>query len=196
VSHQGCGIAECSRKHYARGWCKLHYNRWARHGDPTVCLTNLGMPVLDRFWSLVDKDGPLPECRPDLGPCWLWMAGLSEGYGRFALMAQVSIKAHRFAYEITYGPVPEGLEPDHLCRVRACVRPDHLEPVTHRVNVWRGDAPTGVNARLIRCRQGHEFTPENTYVDPRGHRVCRTCMRAHRQRWEAAHLEQRSARRR
>ncbi len=78
--------------------------------------------------------------------------------------------AHRVAYELAIGPVPDGLVVDHLCFNRACVRPGHLEPVTQQENVMRA---------RTHCRKGHEFTPENTYVRPGGtggiQRICRTC---------------------
>lgn len=84
--------------------------------------------------------------------------------------------AHRWLYERRNGKVPSGLELDHLCRVRHCVNPDHLEPVTRRENTLRSTSPSAVNARKTACDRGHEFTDENTYVH-RGRRVCRTCNR-------------------
>jgi hypothetical protein len=78
--------------------------------------------------------------------------------------------AHRVIYEYLVGPIPDGLSIDHLCRVRHCVNPAHLEPVTHRENVLRGQAPTAVNGRKTRCKRGHEF---NRTV--RNGRRCYTC---------------------
>jgi len=91
--------------------------------------------------------------------------------------------AHRFAYEALVGPIPEGLKLDHLCRNRACVNPDHTEPVTDRVNTLRGFGPTAMNARATHCSEGHEFTDENTYLNQSGSRVCLTCMRAAQREW-------------
>lgn len=89
-----------------------------------------------RFWAKVNKDGPAPTHRSDLGSCWLWTASTNWGYGVLSIDGR-SIRAHRFAYELLVGPIPEGLQLDHLCHVRHCVRPDHLEPVTLQENVVR-----------------------------------------------------------
>ena len=102
--------------------------------------------------------------------CIEWHLQLDAcGYGRIRRNGK-SLAAHRWAYEQAKGPIPEGLEIDHLCRNRACVNPDHLEAVTHAENNRRAAA-----ARTT-CRQGHEWTPENTYVW-NGTRFCRACNR-------------------
>lgn len=134
----------------------------------------------ERFYAKVDKEsGPVPESRPDLGHCWLWMGGNSaNGYGRFPVGAHRSIPAHRWSYEQIAGPVPPGLELDHLCRNRLCVNPDHLEAVTHEENLARSPLiVTMINRRKTRCPQGHEYTPENTHIQKSGGRRCRTCVR-------------------
>jgi hypothetical protein len=84
-------------------------------------------------------------------------------------------RAHRVAFEWLVGPVPKGLVLDHLCRNRGCVNPSHLEPVTQQVNTLRGAGPAARNANKAHCKWGHEFTPENTGVDKRGKRWCKTC---------------------
>lgn len=121
--------------------------------------------VESRFWPKVDKNGP--------NGCWLWVASkTSSGYGHFANQC-----AHRVAYELLVGPIPEGLEIDHLCRVRHCVNPEHMEPVTHRVNIDRRIGKH-VKPRALRshCAQGHEWTPDNTYYAPnQTWRSCRKC---------------------
>lgn len=146
----------------------------------------LGCPVWSdpskRFWSKVDKGGPVPIARPDLGPCWIWKGNRTKtGYGMFCPEKGRTIMAHRFAF----GPVPEGLELDHLCRVRSCVNPAHLEAVTHAENVRRGRSGM---AERTHCPKGHEYTPENTYVWKKRKRAdgtrgvgrhCRTCYAAH-----------------
>jgi hypothetical protein len=135
-----CSIDGCDRPVKAHGWCQTHYRRWQRHGDPEARLRirNSGTPE-ERWWARVNKDGPIPEHRPDLGPCWLWIEPFNwQGYGWFSNEHGRSVGAHRWGFERFVGPIREGFEPDHLCRVPACVRFDHLEPVTHQENVQRG----------------------------------------------------------
>lgn len=96
--------------------------------------------------------------------CWLWTAGTDpKGYGDF-WSGTNSIRAHRFAYELYKGPIPDGLVLDHLCRVPCCVNPDHLEAVTHRENILRGIGPSAHNAKKTHCIYGHPFTEDNTSI--------------------------------
>lgn len=122
-----------------------------------------------RFWSKVDFDGP--------DGCWLWRATLdTAGYGRFrAAEARSMVSAHRRAYMRLVGPIPEGLVLDHLCRVRNCVNPAHLEPVTHEENCRRGE---NAQRDKTHCPQGHPYDEANTYIYPSdGRRACRRCHR-------------------
>lgn len=127
------------------------------------------VPLVDRFWPKVDASGD----------CWEWTAAKThDGYGFIGQSRRGSGKvyAHRFAYEQLVGPVPVGMQLDHLCRVRHCVNPDHLEPVTNRENARRGS-----KARRTHCTNGHPFSEANTYRSPqRGTRTCRQCRRDRR----------------
>lgn len=128
----------------------------------------------ERFWSKVDKSGD----------CWEWTAYKLQGYGRFGVGGAPKnggriVYAHRWSYEALVGPIPDGLQLDHLCRNRGCVNPDHLEPVTSRENTLRGESLWAINAQKTHCPQGHEYTPENTYYGGRtgNSRYCRECNR-------------------
>lgn len=119
-----------------------------------------------RFWEKVEKTDT----------CWNWAAyKRADGYGEFWLNGQ-SRYAHRVAYELEVGEIPEGLTIDHLCRNTSCVNPSHLEPVTHAENVRRGDAGWR-NAIKTHCPHGHPYDEANTYVNPDGRRDCRACHR-------------------
>ena len=126
------------------------------------------------FWTKVQETAT----------CWFWMGYKStRGYGRFWDGGR-TVQAHRFAYETRVGPIPEGLQLDHLCRVRACVNPDHLEPVTNRENILRGKTLPAANASKTACLRGHTYTRESTYIRANGDRECRRCdlERWHRRR--------------
>src|SRR5262245_23051821 len=131
-----CAVSGCDRSdRLARGLCSMHYQRLMKRGS-----TNYERPSAEeRFWAKVNKDGPVPSIRPELGQCWIWHGSVKEhGYGSFN-----RTQAHRFAYEAIEGAIPPGLELDHLCLVRNCVRPDHLEVVTRRENILRSDNFSG-----------------------------------------------------
>lgn len=134
--------------------------------------------------SLVGFEGGyIPE--PNSG-CWLWEHSITEGgYGKFYVPSlRRNVWAHRFSYEAFVGPIPEGLQIDHLCRVRCCVNPLHLEPVTRSVNLRRANAGMNLALRQLaktRCPNGHLYSPENTYSRPNGtgsSRECRICKKA------------------
>ena len=112
--------------------------------------------------------------------CWEWVGGTSStGYGRVYdgnRMAQ----AHRVMYEIRVGPIPDGMEIDHLCRNRRCINPDHMEPVTHRENSARGLSPSAVSRRTGLCVRGHAMTPDNIEKNGPNKVRCKTCARERR----------------
>lgn len=123
----------------------------------------------DEFWTKVSKTET----------CWLWTAPLNDGgYGQIYLEGKRP-RVHRLAYEALVGPIPDGMQLDHLCRVRNCINPLHLEPVPQRVNILRGESPSARNARATHCKHGHEFTRENTYHRPDRpwQRHCRQCIK-------------------
>lgn len=114
---------------------------------------------------------------PETG-CWVWSASRSSrGYGTFTIRGRTS-RAHRVSYEHHVGPIPADRVIDHLCRNRACVNPEHMEPVTIRENTMRGVGVTAQNACTARCPQGHLLMGENLLMRRQG-RECRECRRAH-----------------
>jgi len=108
--------------------------------------------------------------------CWTWTGGLTQsGYGQVHYQNR-NRPAHRLSYELFRGPIPENHDLDHLCQNPACIYPGHLEPVTPRVNQVRSPSTiAGSNTRKTHCTYGHEFTDENTRLDSRGSRRCKTC---------------------
>lgn len=167
-----CEVTGCGRKHKGHGYCQVHLIRVREAGDLPPAEPFTPRTPEERFWSFVEKsDG-----------CWLWRGGRrgTGTYGGFwHSPARGTLGAHRFAYEMAHGsPVPEGLTIDHLCRTPLCVRASHLEAVTPRVNVLRGDTVTAANAQKTHCYRGHPFDEENTVYTTDGRRNCRTCRRA------------------
>ena len=139
------------------------------------------IPILERFWAKVDCTGPVPEDRPELGPCWLWTGSVtSEGYGQLSHYGK-NLSVHRLAYELHQGAIPTGLQLDHLCRVRHCANHDHLEAVSRRTNLLRGAGVGAKAARKTHCPQGHPYSGGNLRLEeqPSGYlrRRCRACNR-------------------
>lgn len=118
-----------------------------------------------------------------MSQCWVFTGAKStNGYGRASVGGRREnggrlVQVHRAVYEVLVGPIPEGLELDHLCGNRACYNPAHLEPVTHRENLLRGAGIAARNARKTECPHGHPYDEANTFITRRGTRSCRTCNR-------------------
>jgi len=125
------------------------------------------LPPTDRFFSKVNKtDG-----------CWLWNSTPStKGYGMYWVDGKYAL-AHRYSYQKFVGDIKDGYQIDHLCRVRKCVNPEHLQQVTQKENILRGTGVTSVNHKKTHCMNGHEFSKENTYITKKNSRRCRICLR-------------------
>lgn len=147
----------------------------------------------ERFFSKVDKSSgvypdfsdPLVSLSPkDSGQCWIWKGGYnSNGYPRYSPKSGMGTIPYRIAWTYLKDDIPNGFHLDHLCRNPGCVNPNHLEPVTSRVNALRSNNPLAQNARKTHCNRGHPFTDENTIRDKENHRHCRICSRMSNTVW-------------
>jgi hypothetical protein len=171
--------------------CAEHYRRWRLYGDPlhserpTEAEIRAGRIAF--FWANVDRRGD--------DECWPWKRKLTRlGYGQMRGFTK-AIGAHRFAYELLVGPIPEGMQIDHMCHNqvkdtcadtaacphRRCCNPRHLDAVPGTVNRKRGRTERPGNGSWqtakTHCPHGHEYTEANTYVGPKNDRQCRTCKR-------------------
>ena len=154
-----------------------------------------GKSVEERFLAMMPRGEP--------GECWLWAGGGNQyGYG---IIRRPDTLVHRMAYALFVGEIPEGMTVDHACHVpeecpggdddlhRRCCNPTHLIIAGRGPNALRGHSPSGENSRKTYCEHGHEFTQENTYVAPNGHRQCRTCRRERDRRRGSGWARQRQA---
>lgn len=165
-----CSVGGCDRRATSLTWCAMHYERIKRNGEPRL------LTLEERFWLKVDR-GAGPD------GCWPWLGKTHDfGYGLFYANKR-QYRSHRFAYELMVGPIPEGLQLDHLCHNadptctggnscphRRCCNHAHLEAVTHAVNSGRM-----YPARKTHCVNGHLYDEKNTYITPEGKRACREC---------------------
>lgn len=155
------GVSECVQH-------PLTPNHVPAIGGRTAMADSHSIEVLAvRFWTKVNKSAP--------NGCWEWTAKRDNGYGRIWIKGRL-FAAHRVAYELMRGQIPEGLTIDHLCRNRRCVNPEHLEVVSMRVNILRSDSVSAVNARKEHCPFGHPLAWRNS-----GRRFCPTCAK----KWDA-----------
>lgn len=169
MSERICSVDDCGREHSGHGLCKMHLKRLRR----TASTDDPRRTPRQRFDALVMRtDG-----------CWLWQGGADHrGYGSFWRDGKGRL-AHRESYEMHVGPIPSGMQLDHLCRTPRCVRPDHLEPVTGRVNLLRGSGFAAVNAAKTHCIHGHLLAGDNLRIDREGKRRCEECRRERNRRW-------------
>lgn len=174
-----CQIKGCDREHKAHGWCKLHYDRWKKNGHPLV--TSVKRPTektpKNRFYSYVSL--------PNEDGCMLWTGPTVGGYGIFSIGYKRTY-AHRMAYQLLVGPIPEGLQLDHVkawgCRSTLCVSPNHLEPVTPAENNRRSNSVGAINRKKTHCPEGHPYDEANTRIY-KGGRYCRACRREHAKKY-------------
>lgn len=158
-----CAAPGCEKPHSPKSvYCGTHRSRLHRYGgfDAPKRPAHI-QPIVD------EETG-----------CHNW-AGYTNQYGYGVIgRGDGSRLAHRYYWVQRHGPIPEGMQLDHLCRNRRCCNPDHLEVVTPAENMRRGNSPSAIVHRENRCQRGHELTPENTYLTSAGYRTCRTCLRA------------------
>ncbi len=181
--HRTCAEPDCERRAVHVGpYCGEHmrtrrYHEWR------------ALTVEDRFWARVDRHGP--------SGCWLWFGGtVPNGYGTVVVGKRRSKAAHRYAYELLVGAVPDGMVLDHTChnadetcmegddcQHRRCVNPAHLEPVTQKENMWRGRSPGSALRWQTECHRGHDLTDPSNWKADKNHptwRICKKCQSIHR----------------
>jgi len=190
---RGCSIEGCDRRHKGHGLCVFHLRHAKKAGSLDL---KPRKTTEERFWEKVDRRGP--------NECWPWIASLTgPGYAQFFIdKDHKSGLGHRYAYELLVGPIPAGLVLDHLCRNPRCVNPNHLEAVTHRENVIRGEAPAAAGrhqAAKTHCPKGHPYDEANTTIRRTagrhggGGRGCKQCARASAARRRALKRAERQA---
>lgn len=179
-----CTVEGCAEPLRCTGFCAIHYDRWRRHGAAAdMTPGRLHKAHLPLRLSFDSSGGP--------DACWPWTGSMGRyGYGRW-VSGGVTQQAHRAVYELLIGPIPDGLDLDHMCHNkdplcpggvtclhRRCCNPSHLMPDARGPNILRGKTLSGRNAAKVECIHGHPFDEANTYVSPTtGQRTCRACGR-------------------
>lgn len=126
-----CEIDGCIEPHYCRGWCRKHYKRWEYYKDPLGHSTNYCRGTMTERIIFHSQKGPISIVRPDLGHCRIWTGALTtKGYAKLGTSRKVPVEAHKAAWEILYGPIPDGYQLHHLCEVKLCIEASHLALLT------------------------------------------------------------------
>lgn len=173
-----CSIQGCAAKARCQTLCDKHYTRLRQHGDPHIILVRRAWTIGERFEADIDRSGPTS--------CWIWRGPHDgNGYGRLYIAHGKFLSVHRYAYEQRFGAIPDGLDLDHICRVKDCANPDHLQAVSHAENCLRGIGVHAQNARKTHCKWGHKFDDENTARTPEGFRKCKACKREYQAKLRA-----------
>ncbi len=183
-------LCECGCGKETGVYTHTHAKFGIKKGAPTRFLRNhrakIGRPVAEKFFEKVDKNGPIPAYRPDLGQCWIWIAALdTDGYGMMMIKEGMEWRthgAHVISWMVAGYKTQSGKELDHLCRNIKCVNPAHLELVTHKENMMRGEKATKTH-----CKRGHPFNQENTRIIPTGGRQCKSCRESYMKKWLLEH---------
>lgn len=173
--------ARCKRVHFAASPEKVACGQVGLAGSDDwgtvncqLCLRSKPRPLLA---DPVDRERLLAQVqrnvRVDERGCWIWTGNRNRGYGSLR-HRDTTYLAHRKSYEVFVGPIPSRHQVDHLCQVKLCVNPEHLEAVTQAENNRRSKSPSAINAQKTHCLRGHPFDEANTYYWAEG-RGCRTC---------------------
>ena len=165
----------CDRKAVKRDMCNAHYLAWRKKTPPAERppRRRLGLTDLERFYSFVNKYGPVAKNNPELGHCHIWGGGTTKGYAIFWAEG-TSHRAHVWIYKKVGRTIPDGLTLDHFaCDVTLCVNPDHVRPATHAENILRSQGRAALNSLKMKCPKGHPYGRLNSA----GSRECLTCKR-------------------
>lgn len=155
MSERTCSVEGCDAGgKLARGLCNMHYCRVRRGGEPGE-IERRRFNRVEQFWDFVDKDGPVPDHRPNLGPCWVWTAGTTDGYGYLATGGAYKL-AHRIAWEKANGPIPDGMWVLHHCDNRPCVN--------YERHLFLGDRNANIRDMVVKGRSTAQLSREQVRI--------------------------------